>query len=513
MGYDRNLVLNVARAELGYHEKASNAYLDDKTANSGSGNFTKYARDLDALGYFYNGPKQGYAYCDVGVDWCFVKAYGVEAALELLCQPRYSAGAGCCYSAMYYKQRGQFYGPGTVPQPGDQIFFTYKSGEVSHTGIVESVSGSTITAIEFNTSDQVARRTYQIGASSIYGYGRPNYGTVAQDINVPGNTAAIETAYDGKTVTELAQEVIAGKWGIGAERVAALTAAGYDYTAVQSKVNEILTGKATAPETAATPTETPAATAQTYTVSRTVEETIFNFCKQVLGLTTAATCGVLSNIEKESGFSTGAIGDAGTSYGICQWHASRNTALRSWCGSNGKDYTALDGQLWYMKHELETTHKATLNAIKAVPDTQQGAYEAAKAWCIKFEVPADMEAKAEDRGNIARYTYWPKYNGKDVVEAPADGQTAQQTPAPAAGTYKIELQELKEGMSGSAVKKAQTLLILCGYTCGRKFYNGSERADGDFGPITKAAVEKFQTDNALKVDGVIGAQTMTALLK
>ena len=124
MGYDRNAVLNVARAELGYHEKASNAYLDDKTANSGSGNFTKYARDLDALGFFYNGPKQGFAYCDVGVDWCFVKAYGVEAALELLCQPRYSAGAGCYYSAMYYKQRGQFYGPGTVPQPGDQIFFT-----------------------------------------------------------------------------------------------------------------------------------------------------------------------------------------------------------------------------------------------------------------------------------------------------------------------------------------------------------------------------------------------------
>ena len=86
MGYDRNIALNVARGELGYHEKNSNAYLDDKTANSGSGNYTKYARDLDALGYFYNGPKQGFPYCDVGYDWCLVKAYGVEAALELLCQ-------------------------------------------------------------------------------------------------------------------------------------------------------------------------------------------------------------------------------------------------------------------------------------------------------------------------------------------------------------------------------------------------------------------------------------------
>lgn len=177
MSYDRNAVLNVARGELGYHEKASNASLDDKTANAGSGNFTKYARDLDALGYFYNGPKQGFAYCDVGVDWCFVKAYGVEAALELLCQPKYSAGAGCYYSAMYFKQRGQFFGQNTVPQPGDQIFFTYAAGEVSHTGIVEDVVGDMIRVIEFNTSDQVARRAYQVGSAEIYGYGRPNYGT------------------------------------------------------------------------------------------------------------------------------------------------------------------------------------------------------------------------------------------------------------------------------------------------------------------------------------------------
>ena len=38
-----NKALNRARAEIGYHEKVSNASLDDKTANSGSGNWTKYA--------------------------------------------------------------------------------------------------------------------------------------------------------------------------------------------------------------------------------------------------------------------------------------------------------------------------------------------------------------------------------------------------------------------------------------------------------------------------------------
>ena len=43
-----------------------------------------------------------------------------------------------------------------------------------------------------------------------------------------------------KSVEGLANEVIAGKWGNGQERKDKLTDAGYDYNAVQSKVNEIL---------------------------------------------------------------------------------------------------------------------------------------------------------------------------------------------------------------------------------------------------------------------------------
>lgn len=43
-----------------------------------------------------------------------------------------------------------------------------------------------------------------------------------------------------KTVGELAREVIAGKWGNGSERKRRLTLAGYDYNAVQGRVNELL---------------------------------------------------------------------------------------------------------------------------------------------------------------------------------------------------------------------------------------------------------------------------------
>ena len=43
-----------------------------------------------------------------------------------------------------------------------------------------------------------------------------------------------------KTVDELAQEVIDGKWGNGQDRFDRLTRAGYDADAVQDRVNELM---------------------------------------------------------------------------------------------------------------------------------------------------------------------------------------------------------------------------------------------------------------------------------
>ena len=182
-------VLSIAKAEIGYHEKASNSNLDDKVANSGGANYTKYARDLDRVTNFYNGAKNGFAWCDVFFDWLFYTAFGADMAKKLLCQPDSSAGAGCYYSALYYREKGQFHA--TSPQPGDQIFFTYAYGEVSHTGIVEAVVGNTVTTIEGNSSDGVNRRQYSTGSSNIYGYGRPDWSAVAvikEDLNTKPKT-------------------------------------------------------------------------------------------------------------------------------------------------------------------------------------------------------------------------------------------------------------------------------------------------------------------------------------
>lgn len=175
-------VINIALAEVGYLEKETNKNLYSKTGNSGDENYTKYAYEFDTkYPRFYNGKKNGYAWCDIFVDWCLVKAFGVYPALELLGQPLKSCGAGCSWSAKYYKNIGRFY---KTPKVGDQIFFKDSSGDPCHTGLVYKVTATNVYTVEGNTSSAsgvvanggaVATKSYSRTYNRIYGYGRPKY--------------------------------------------------------------------------------------------------------------------------------------------------------------------------------------------------------------------------------------------------------------------------------------------------------------------------------------------------
>ena len=183
-----NRLLNVAKAEIGYLEKATNKNLDDKTTNAGSNNWTKYARDLDKLNYF-NGKKNGYAWCAVFVSWCFVQAFGMEMAQKLLSHPARGDAASCTEGRRYYKEAKRYYK--TDPQPGDQIFFTKDGGKnCNHTGIVLEVKNGYVYTIEGNTSSDagvvdnggcVRQKSYAINYSKIDGYGRPRYELIERE--------------------------------------------------------------------------------------------------------------------------------------------------------------------------------------------------------------------------------------------------------------------------------------------------------------------------------------------
>lgn len=206
MAYDIRKVINIALAEAGYLEKASKSNLDDKTANAGSANITKYARDLAGVSYF-NGNKQGVAWCATFVCWCFWKAYGKAAALKLLCQPtntKNNAGAGCKHARNYFKAKGRLF---DTPQVGDQIFF-YSSdrSEISHTGLVYNVDNSRVYTVEGNTSSAsgvvanggaVAKKSYALSYNRIAGYGRPDYGTQAVETEARKPEAVKPVDYSG----------------------------------------------------------------------------------------------------------------------------------------------------------------------------------------------------------------------------------------------------------------------------------------------------------------------------
>ncbi|MGI6315373.1 MAG: CHAP domain-containing protein [Christensenellales bacterium] len=177
--YDKSRVIAAALGEVGYREKATNAMLDDPAANAGSGDYTKYARDLYAAGY-YNGNKNGHAWCDVFADWCFYQAYG-EAGQRIQCQTG-KLGAGCQYSAGYFKEAGRY---DNNPKPGDQVFFR-TGGVINHTGIVTATEGDTITVVEGNAGNRVRKVVYRLPQERIDGYGHPFFGPEAR----PGVSAS-----------------------------------------------------------------------------------------------------------------------------------------------------------------------------------------------------------------------------------------------------------------------------------------------------------------------------------
>lgn len=76
----------------------------------------------------------------------------------------------------------------------------------------------------------------QVGAFKV----KANAEAMMKKLQAAGFSAFITTEEGaGKSADELAREVLQGKWGNGAERKKRLEAAGYDYAAVQKKVNQL----------------------------------------------------------------------------------------------------------------------------------------------------------------------------------------------------------------------------------------------------------------------------------
>lgn len=97
---------------------------------------------------------------------------------------------------------------------------------------------------QVDKQNMTVHRWFNSGKSCPGEYIYSRLGKIANEVNaqlgVKNNTAAASK----KSNTEIAKEVIRGSWGNGVERKQRLTAAGYNYTAVQAEVDRML-GKKT----------------------------------------------------------------------------------------------------------------------------------------------------------------------------------------------------------------------------------------------------------------------------
>ena len=152
------------------------------------------------------------------------------------------------------------------------------------------------------------------------------------------------------------------------------------------------------------------------------ETAVFTYLTREMGLNAAAASGVMANIQYESGFDPTIWGDGGTSHGLCQWHNGRCAGLSSFCAENGYDEGSVYGQMAYLQYELETSYPGVLEALRTAEDNASGAYDAAWYWCYYFEVPANREYQADQRGQAAANDYYPYYAdlAQDAVIPAAD---------------------------------------------------------------------------------------------
>ncbi len=134
---------------------------------------------------------------------------------------------------------------------------------------------------------------------------------------------------------------------------------------------------------------------------------IYEYLTGSVGLNSAAACGVMGNIYQECTMNPDASG--GSFYGICQWGGSRLSELYSYCSSAGYEASSLEGQLRYLEYELENVYTYTLSLLQSVPDTAEGAYDAAVYFCSNFEQPGNIDWENATRGSYARDMFWPSY--------------------------------------------------------------------------------------------------------
>ena len=166
------------------------------------------------------------AWCATFVSACVIKT-GMTDIIPTEC--------GCSNMVKLFQDLGEWNeSDSRTPNAGDIIFYDWddtgsgdNKGNPDHVGIVEKVSGSTITVIEGNKNNAVGRRTIQVNGRYIRGYGVPKYSGSASSSS---STASTSTSSSSGSLNRTPQWV--GK--VTATRLNIRCWAGTEYANIKS---------------------------------------------------------------------------------------------------------------------------------------------------------------------------------------------------------------------------------------------------------------------------------------
>ena len=332
--------------------------------------------------------------------WCadFVSACGEEVGILGKVFDGSPSAYACAHSVEKYggvvhNERSY------TPVRGDLVNFMWGGGSASggyadHIGIVTDCRNGTVYTIEGNTSNQVAERSYSRSSNVLACFCSPNWksvggfvtgsggisGELFQETNTREDAIVREAAYLLTEYSDKERKVVEKYepsatiqpiklsivnytdlfqtfWDVGSPSIG--ISGSYDYSKLEPKVREVIT----------------------HLVDK--------------GLNNAGACGIAGNIKSESNFNTAAVGDGGTSFGICQWHNERGSNMKSYVGSNWSNN--LSGQLNFLWYELSSSYSSLLEQLKNVENNDSGAKKAADLFVRQFERPANVDYQSTIR--------------------------------------------------------------------------------------------------------------------
>ena len=188
--------------------------------------------------------------------WPWCAAFVSTVSLQCNLRDIMPTECGCPSMIRLYQELGRWVEDDAhVPSPGDVVFYDWQDtgygdnvGQPDHVGIVVSCTDGMMTIIEGNCDNAVKLRQIAVNARYIRGFGCPDYASKADGAEpkpTPEPTPQPEPEKPAEEttdpfITQVARQVIAGKWGNGQARKDALAA--WFTKAVQDEVNRILGG-------------------------------------------------------------------------------------------------------------------------------------------------------------------------------------------------------------------------------------------------------------------------------